>query len=156
MRALNKARHPILPRITRETHTKRGVFTQSGSFTSFPPSRHVRFAPRADVRPMPAFMSNRPKHSKLSATPSQWQLRFIIAVAARSARGGRRRGMRRKSPAHPRHVARPAVDDQLHGAARTIGPGEIDALLDLDAVPIGAKRPHLPVRRREHRAVPIG
>ena len=31
-----------------------------GSFTSFPLSRRVRFAPRADVRPMPAFMSTRP------------------------------------------------------------------------------------------------
>src|SRR5262249_54643860 len=31
----------------------------SGSFTSFPPSRRVRFAPRADIRPMPAFMSAR-------------------------------------------------------------------------------------------------
>src|SRR5262249_26363813 len=30
-----------------------------GSFTSFPPSRRVRFAPRADVRTMPAFMSRR-------------------------------------------------------------------------------------------------
>src|SRR5262245_11449810 len=28
-----------------------------GSITSFPPSRRVRFAPRADIRPMPAFMS---------------------------------------------------------------------------------------------------
>src|SRR5215475_13193583 len=27
-----------------------------GSFTSFPPSRCVRFAPRADTRPMPAIM----------------------------------------------------------------------------------------------------
>src|SRR6516162_3983569 len=32
---------------------------RSGSFTSFPPSRRVRFAPRADIRPMPAFMSTR-------------------------------------------------------------------------------------------------
>src|SRR5262252_4769786 len=31
-----------------------------GSFTSFPPSRRVRFAPGADIRPMPAFMSTRP------------------------------------------------------------------------------------------------
>src|SRR5262245_38856580 len=31
-----------------------------GSFTSFPPSRRVRFAPRADIRPKPAFMSTRP------------------------------------------------------------------------------------------------
>ena len=32
---------------------------RSGSFTSFPPSRRVRFTPRADIRPMPAFMSTR-------------------------------------------------------------------------------------------------
>ena len=31
-----------------------------GSFTSFPPSRRVRFAPTADLRPMPAFMATRP------------------------------------------------------------------------------------------------
>src|SRR5262245_21274406 len=31
-----------------------------GPFTSFPPSRRVRFAPRADIRPMPAFMNTRP------------------------------------------------------------------------------------------------
>ena len=31
----------------------------AGSFTSFLPSRRVRFAPRADIRPMPAFMSTR-------------------------------------------------------------------------------------------------
>src|SRR5262249_25611641 len=30
-----------------------------GPFTSFPLSRRVRFAPRADIRPMPAFMSTR-------------------------------------------------------------------------------------------------
>ena len=32
---------------------------RSGSFTSLPPSRRVRFTPRADIRPMPAFMSTR-------------------------------------------------------------------------------------------------
>src|SRR5215472_14360228 len=31
-----------------------------GSFASFPPTRRVRFAPRADIRPMPAFVSTRP------------------------------------------------------------------------------------------------
>src|SRR5258708_26134785 len=36
IRALNKAPHPILPRITRETHTKRGGFTQSGSNSVVP------------------------------------------------------------------------------------------------------------------------
>src|SRR5262245_15423007 len=33
---------------------------RSGSFTSFAPSRRVRFAPRADILPKPAFMSTRP------------------------------------------------------------------------------------------------
>src|SRR5262249_25244078 len=32
-----------------------------GSFTTFAPSRRVRFAPRADIRPMPAVMSTRPR-----------------------------------------------------------------------------------------------
>src|SRR5262249_27223396 len=36
------------------------TYDRCGSFTTFPPSRRVRFAPRADVRPMPAFMSARP------------------------------------------------------------------------------------------------
>src|SRR5262245_49511723 len=36
-----------------------GWAPSTASFTSFPPSRRVRFAPRAD-RPMPAFMSARP------------------------------------------------------------------------------------------------
>src|SRR5262249_48627053 len=31
-----------------------------GSFASFPPTRRVRFAPRADIRPMPAFVSTWP------------------------------------------------------------------------------------------------
>ena len=31
-----------------------------GSFTSFQPSRRVEFAPRADIRRMPALMSTRP------------------------------------------------------------------------------------------------
>ena len=36
-----------------------------GSFTSYPPSRRFRFAPRADFRPMPAFMSTRPSTGRL-------------------------------------------------------------------------------------------
>jgi hypothetical protein len=35
------------------------AYARFGSFTSFPPSRRVRFVPRADVRTMPAFMSRR-------------------------------------------------------------------------------------------------
>src|SRR5258707_12655645 len=62
---LNEAPHLIPPQIAAESYSANQiiqcVFTQRGSFTSFPPSRHVRFAPRADVRPMPAFISTRPK-----------------------------------------------------------------------------------------------
>src|SRR5262249_50862969 len=36
------------------------AYDRFGSFTSFPPSRRVRFTPRADIRPKPAFMSARP------------------------------------------------------------------------------------------------
>src|SRR5262249_24146515 len=43
-----------------------------------------------------------------------------------------------------------------HSTARSIWAGEIDALLDLDAVAVGAKRPHLPVRLGQHGAVPVG
>jgi len=39
-----------------------------GSFASFLPSRRVRFAPRADIRPMPAFMSTRPNSEDPTAT----------------------------------------------------------------------------------------
>src|SRR6516165_6094656 len=58
-----------------------------GSFTTFPPSRRVRFAPRADIRPMPAFMRARPSDGKLllpaarpqgrgaTTCPARWQQR---------------------------------------------------------------------------------
>src|SRR5262249_37175117 len=49
-----------------------------GSFTSFLPSRQVRFAPRADIRPMPAFMSVRP-----TARP-----KINLLKSRRSARAG--------------------------------------------------------------------
>ena len=47
------------------THIRAGVKREAtnvapGSFTSFPPSRRVRLAPRADIRPMVTFMSTRP------------------------------------------------------------------------------------------------
>src|SRR5262245_569215 len=38
----------------------RAAHVADGSFTSFPPSQSVRFAPRADIRPMLAFMRTRP------------------------------------------------------------------------------------------------
>src|SRR6516162_10250931 len=49
---------------TKEEYTATKPFgysrPDSGSFTSFPPSRRVRSAPRADIRLMPAFMCTRP------------------------------------------------------------------------------------------------
>src|SRR5262249_55790155 len=39
---------------------RRTTAARSGSFTSFPPSPCVLFAPRADIRPTPAFMRTRP------------------------------------------------------------------------------------------------
>src|SRR5215469_13432195 len=45
-----------------------------GSFTSFPPSRRVRFAPRADIRPMPACMST---HTSARTARSE-TFRFVV------------------------------------------------------------------------------
>src|SRR5215813_2375400 len=45
----------------------RAIHVADGSFASFPPSRRVRFAPRADIRPMPAFMSTRPNQKAAKA-----------------------------------------------------------------------------------------
>src|SRR5262249_30611191 len=41
------------------------------AFASFPLSRRVRFAPRADIRPMPAFMSTRPTRPKTNLLKSR-------------------------------------------------------------------------------------
>src|SRR5207248_2953575 len=84
---------------------------------------------------------------------SQRQLRFVGAAAAcaasaRDAAALRRMGCER--PTHPRYVARAAVNDELYGAARPIRAGEIDAFLDVDAVALGAERPHPLVRPGEH------
>src|SRR5262245_40031787 len=53
---------------------KQGVFTQPGSLTLFPPSRRVRFVPRADIRPRLAFMNTcptaRPKTNLLKSRRS--------------------------------------------------------------------------------------
>src|SRR6516225_10113766 len=55
--------------------------------TSFPPSRHVRFAPRADIWPMPAFMST-PHRAHVAArvvsdagtTPTTLTLQHMIGL----------------------------------------------------------------------------
>jgi hypothetical protein len=44
------------------------------SSLSFPPSRRVRFAPRADIRPMPAFMSTRPRQRTQGRTQDRANL----------------------------------------------------------------------------------
>jgi hypothetical protein len=48
-----------------------------GSFTSFPPSRRVRFTPRADIR-LPAFMSTRPSQQPGRRSPSRLILEIDI------------------------------------------------------------------------------
>ena len=65
---------------------------------------------------------------------SQWQLRFVVATAAGAASPGTLHGVRSKGPLHAHDVAGAAVDDELYRAARSVGAGEIDALLDVDAV----------------------
>src|SRR5262245_47727004 len=40
------------------------------AFTSFPPSRPVRFASRVDIRPMPAFVSTRPNQTGHHSRPT--------------------------------------------------------------------------------------
>src|SRR5262249_45928738 len=42
---------------------------RSGSFTPSPPSRRVGFAPRADIRPMPALVSARPSFREIGSQP---------------------------------------------------------------------------------------
>src|SRR5215813_9512793 len=53
-------RHPAHDARTRGRNHRVTRHFAFGSFTSFPLSRRVPFAPRADIRPMPAFMSTRP------------------------------------------------------------------------------------------------
>src|ERR1700704_4109130 len=58
-----------------------------------------------------------------------------------------------KCPAHARHLSGTAMDHELDGAAGTFAPGEIDALLELDRIFIGAEAPNLAVGQHQHRAV---
>ena len=54
---------------------KKAPHDRLGSFTSFPPSWRVRFAPRADIRPMPAFMSTRPNQPSVAAM--EWKVHYF-------------------------------------------------------------------------------
>ena len=63
--------------------------------------------------------------------------------SSRSARRTRfLRVLMGEGPVHARHVARVAVDHDLHGAARPVGPGEIDAFLKLHPLLVGVEGPH--------------
>src|SRR6185295_3690873 len=61
----------------------------------------------------------------------------------------------REGPVHARHLAGVAIDDDLHGAARPVGSGEIDALLQLHLLLVGVEDPHLAVRQHQHGAVTV-
>src|ERR1700726_441452 len=66
---------------------------------------------------------------------SQRQPRLVLAGAARGADCGKRRSAGLlESPEHAGRGARIAVDDHLHGAARPVAAGEIDAVLERDAI----------------------
>src|SRR5262249_47245887 len=71
-----------------EASAKPGAINDcSGSFTSLLPSRPVRFAPRADIRPMPAFMSTRPTaQPKLNLLKSRRPARPLAALLGQHAR----------------------------------------------------------------------
>ena len=62
----------------------------------------------------------------------------------------------REGPMHPRDFARPPVDSDLHGAARPVGAGKIDAFLDLDPIFVGVESPDVAVRKHEHGAMTVG
>ena len=49
-----------------------------------------------------------------------------------------------------------AVDDNLHGPARTFAAGEVDAVFEVHLVLVGAERPHVLVRRHQHDAMAVG
>src|SRR6516162_2563650 len=86
----------------------------------------------------PSIISGKPVTSETSST----------ATPASASRCRALHGVRGKGPLHARRVAGTAVDDELHRAARSVRAGEVDALLDVDAVLVGAERPHLLVRHR--------
>src|SRR5262245_45852326 len=73
-----------------------------GSFTSFPRSRRVRFAPRADVRPMPAFMSTSARTARCE--PFRF-FRLWLWLGCRAARQAHRKDRALARLAFHRHVA---------------------------------------------------
>src|SRR5262245_40034054 len=82
----------------------------TASFTSFPPSRRVRFALRADIRPMPAFMS--PVRSARSKTFRFFRLWLWLGCCAARQPHRKDRALARLArhghvaPHHARELAR--------------------------------------------------
>src|SRR5262245_32936559 len=74
---------------------------------------------------------------------SQRQLGLAGGVAPRGRCG---RVDLREGPAHARHLAGTAVDDELHSAARALRSGEKYAFLQSDRILVGFERPRLAVR----------
>ena len=81
---------------------------------------------------------------------SQRQFRLVRALLAGAA--GRPAACDGSSSA-PAAVRAPAVDHDLHGAARAVGAGEEDALLDVDGLPVGLERPQVAVGQHQDGAV---
>ena len=61
-----------------------------------------------------------------------------------------------EGPMHARNLAGAAVDHDLHGAARPVGAGQIDAFLDLDPILVGVEGPDVAVRQHQHGAMAVG
>src|SRR5215468_7704973 len=103
----------------------------TGSFTSFPRSRRVRFAPRADIRPMPAFMSTSARTARSQTFRffrlwlgccAAWQTHGEHRALARLARHGHVAAHHARELARDgKAEARPAVAARGEG----IGLGEI-------------------------------
>src|SRR5271155_2945231 len=88
---------------------------------------------------------------------SQRQPRFLVVTGAACRAGARRRGGTGllEAPKHARGRAGVAVDDHLHRLARALAAGEINAVLEIDAILGRAKRPNLLVRRHQHDAMAV-
>src|SRR5262245_66679313 len=99
--------------------------------------------PASVARWVPACAGTTAETNDSRDSDSQRQLRLLVATAAGAAGAGGLRGMRGEAPLHPHRLARAAVDHELHGAARAVRPGEIDALLDVDLVLVGVDGPDL-------------
>src|SRR5262245_53332954 len=89
-----------------------------GSFTSLPPSQRVRFAPRADIRPMPAHMSTRTIARTARSEPFQFGC-LCVWLGCRAALQAHREHRALAWLARHRHVA-------AHHARELAGDGKAE------------------------------